>query len=147
MLVGGAILLAVVLLVWGRLSDPSRALIKSWQATGVKCLPQGHVNLAQHIHPQLTVMMDGQSVAVPANIGQVKTCMSEIHTHDANGAIHIESTDISRIFTLEQFFQVWGEPLEKEGYALSVTADGQSVENPKDLVLKDSQKIVVVYTK
>lgn len=147
MLVGGAVLLAVVLLVWGRLNDPSRALVKNWKAIGVKCLPQGHVNLAQHIHLKLTVSMDGQLVAVPANIGQVKTCMSEMHTHDTSGTIHIESAEAGTTFTLGQFFQVRGEPLDKNGYRLTATADGQKIENPAEFILKDSQQIILEYQK
>ena len=147
MLVGGAVLLAVVLLVWGRFNDSNRDLVENWKAAGIDCLPRGHVNLAQHIHLSLTVMLDGQPINVSAHIGEVRTCMAEVHTHDVGGTIHLESTDADKTFTLEQFFKVWGEPLDKNGYQLTATADSQMIENPAELILKDSQQILLEYQK
>lgn len=65
---------------------------------------------AYHVHAHLTIIRDGQMLAVPALIGLPDKCSYELHTHDLTGEIHIEAT-MKKHFTLGQFFAVWGEPL------------------------------------
>ena len=67
---------------------------------------------AQHIHAHLDVFLNGQAVAVPANIGidYVSSHITPLHTHDSSGVIHIESPDM-RTYTLGQFFTEWGVTL------------------------------------
>ncbi|MGI8803304.1 MAG: hypothetical protein ACR2KV_14255 [Solirubrobacteraceae bacterium] len=62
-----------------------------------------------HIHAMLRVFVDGVPVTVPANIGLPDTgnALSPLHTHDASGIIHLESTR-RFAFTLGQVFDVWG---------------------------------------
>ena len=44
-------------------------------------------------------------------------CLYWIHTHDGSGVIHIEAPDIAPPqggpFTLGMFFDIWGQPLER----------------------------------
>lgn len=73
--------------------------------------------LAIHIHPWLTISIEGKNVTIPAAIGIANpvlqngvagsgSCFEPMHTHDASGIIHIESaTDIN--YTLGDFFQIW----------------------------------------
>ena len=73
--------------------------------------------LAIHIHPWLTIDVDGKNVTIPAAIGIANpviqngvagsgSCFEPMHTHDSSGIIHIESaTDIN--YTLADFFQIW----------------------------------------
>jgi len=75
-----------------------------------------------HIHAHLTIVLDGVNVLVPAGIGITPprtmdqgfvtggTCFYWLHTHDVSGVIHVESPT-SQLYTLGQFFDVWGEPL------------------------------------
>ncbi|MGH9410335.1 MAG: hypothetical protein ACRD1V_12880 [Vicinamibacterales bacterium] len=78
--------------------------------------------LKVHIHAHLSLFNNGQQIAVPYGIGLVQpfqllngfvgraSGFYWLHTHDATGIIHIESpTD--RVYTLGNFFDVWGEPL------------------------------------
>ena len=37
-------------------------------------------------------------------------CLYWLHTHDSTGVVHIESP-VQRVYTLGQFFDVWGRPL------------------------------------
>jgi hypothetical protein len=81
-----------------------------------------------HIHPRLEVFIEGQQVTIPANIGidpklwkdrslerygmpmpdmKEMPYMSPIHTHDASGTLHVEST-ANKIYTLDDFFDIWG---------------------------------------
>jgi hypothetical protein len=78
-----------------------------------------------HIHTHLTIFVNGQARQVPAGIGipsaqttQTQagqyvgsgTCFYWLHTHAADGIIHIESP-VKRTFTLGNFFDEWGQPL------------------------------------
>ena len=65
---------------------------------------------AYHVHSHLTILKDGQPLAIPADIGIVPGCTYDLHTHDMTGIIHVESPAPAR-FTLGQFFAVWGQPL------------------------------------
>ena len=90
---------------------------------GVKCETSEQV--AYHIHAHLAVFVNGVQKAIPGGIGipgRVSeaagaakwvgsgTCFYFLHTHTNDGIIHIESPD-ARVFTLGDFFAVWGQPL------------------------------------
>ena len=84
--------------------------------------------LVFHIHAHLSLFYRGEQVAVPAGIGIVAPGAMQagfvgggrafywMHTHDATGIIHVESP-VDRRFTLGQFFDIWGEPLEEDDVA------------------------------
>lgn len=60
-----------------------------------------------HIHQQLDVYVNGTHVAVPADIGVFGTeFLTEIHTHDTSGIIHVESPT-QTTFRLAQLFGEW----------------------------------------
>ena len=82
--------------------------------------------VAFHTHAHLTIFVRGAARTVPPGIGiapplqvqQTPTglyaaggqCFSYLHTHAADGIIHIESP-IQRVYTLGAFFDVWRQPL------------------------------------
>ena len=93
------------------------------QVDGISC--QSTEQLLFHIHAHLTVFVNGSPRQVPAGIGipgaQAQdtpsgtfitggTCLYWLHTHAADGIIHIESP-VRRTFTLGQVFNEWGQPL------------------------------------
>ena len=135
-----------ILFAWPKLNDPNRFTASLWKDSGVGCLP-AHQNANQHIHSELKISVDGRDETIPANVGVVRGCMAELHTHDADGVIHIESVESGKIFTLEQFFTVFGQPLERGGFSLEMILDGASNQELGNLVLKDKQKIDLVYKK
>ncbi|MEK7479603.1 MAG: hypothetical protein AAB634_03675 [Patescibacteria group bacterium] len=139
------VIVLVVLFALPKYLDPNRELVSSWRKAGVACLTNGHTNLAKHFHPFLSVQIDGKLEAIPATVGVIPTCMAEIHMHDESGKIHVESFNGEKVFTLSQFFVVWGKTIEREGYDLKATLDGKPLENPEELILKDEQKIVLEY--
>jgi hypothetical protein len=78
-----------------------------------------------HIHAHLTIFVNGAARQIPAAVGipgaQAQstpngpfiasgTCFYWLHTHAADGIIHIESP-IHRTYTLGNFFDEWGQPL------------------------------------
>jgi cyclophilin family peptidyl-prolyl cis-trans isomerase len=69
--------------------------------------------ITDHIHPFLTIIVDGQQVEIPSDIG-LKTGESfSPHTHDKTGKLHIgEGLNAGinkevRYVTLKDFFDVW----------------------------------------
>jgi hypothetical protein len=91
----------------------------------------------EHYHAHLDVIIDGQRVTVPANVGiDIESQrISPVHTHDTSGIIHIESTTHST-YTLGQFFTEWGVQLNRQcigsfcagpNRQILATVDGQPV--------------------
>jgi len=75
---------------------------------GLQTLPQEAVNT--HYHSHLDIYADGKRVTVPALIG-INTgaqYITQLHTHDTRGVIHIESPKANDHFTLGQFMAEWG---------------------------------------
>ena len=108
-----------------------------------------------HIHAHLTIDVNGSPVQVPAGIGipgavaqntpqgpfiSSGTCFYWLHTHAADGIIHIESP-VQRTYTLGNFFDEWGQPLGpgQVGSAtghVTVIYNGQAYQgNPRNVPL------------
>ena len=108
----------------GRAIAPPKGLPNGAQIDRIDCQSQEQVLF--HIHAHLTVFVRGQARQVPAGIGiaqpyQVATtpegafvaaapCFMWLHTHAADGIIHTESP-VQRTYTLGEFFDIWGQPL------------------------------------
>jgi len=106
-----------------------------------------------HIHPILEIVVNGEPVPVPENIGIRETCMTVLHTHTPDGVIHVESPE-KRDFTLADFFAVWEKPFTKneilsyradQNHKITVTVDGVEVDTFENTILKDGQRIVIRY--
>lgn len=67
-------------------------------------------------------------MTVPANTGITSRCIAFLHTHDTSGIIHIEAPQ-PRAYTLGDFFQVWGQPLDATHLLNRVAA------NPGDITV------------
>ncbi len=144
MWVAGLVLVVAALLIIPRLgANRSNGI-----TTTVPCLVP-NVALVQHIHPHLTIKVDGVEETIPTNIG-LGSCERAVHTHDGTGTIHVEAQD-NRQYTIGDFFDVWGKPIARDSYQLLVIIDGTAdVERPdvyRAIQLKDNQQIVMEYTK
>jgi hypothetical protein len=108
-----------------------------------------------HIHAHLTIFVNGVARQVPAAIGipgavtqntqsgpfiGSGSCFYWLHTHAADGIVHIESP-VQAAFTLGEFFDEWGQPL---GPAVAGPAHGRVIVlyngkvfegNPRDVPL------------
>jgi hypothetical protein len=111
-----------------------------------------------HIHQHLDVFVNGKKKPVPALIGIFNTAggfITDIHTHDTTGVIHVESPSKSQKFSLGEFFAVWGVRFTPKcigGYCKpstnwSVYVNGKPVADPQNLVLQSHQEIAVVIGK
>ncbi|HEV7804694.1 MAG TPA: hypothetical protein VGO80_02660 [Solirubrobacteraceae bacterium] len=116
-----------------------------------------------HIHQHLDLFVDGESVPVASDIGIAadRSFISPLHTHapqdgqPPNGILHVESPT-QAIFSLGQFFAVWGVRLDadciggrcadEDGRELHTWVDGKPVAgDPTRIVLAEHQEIVLAY--
>ena len=137
-------IIVAVLIVGGLFALPRFFGSSSFSGgSGAPCLAQ-HLSVREHIHPQLTIAMDGEFETIPATIGN-SPCLRTIHTHDRTGELHVEPQDSSE-YTLADFFRTWGKSIEREGYALEITVNGTLVENPAAIIFEGGQRIAMEYT-
>jgi hypothetical protein len=108
-----------------------------------------------HIHAHLTIFVNGTARQVPAAIGipgaqaqptpagafvEQGTCFYWLHTHAADGLIHIESP-VQRSYTLGNFFDEWGQPLSAgrvgpaSGHVVALYNGQVFTGNPRDIPL------------
>jgi len=104
-----------------------RVVVPGEQIDRIAC--QAGEQVLFHIHAHLTIFVDGAARQVPAGIGiappyEVEetpagafvagaACFMWLHTHSADGIIHTESP-VRRVYTLGDFFDIWGQPLGRE---------------------------------
>lgn len=143
----GIALVLIILFALPKLTDPNGGLASVWKNAGVDCLSMGHSNVLQHLHPHLRIVVDGLEEALPINVGVLNNCMSEVHTHDTTGTIHVETLVSDKVVYLKDFLTVYGKPIQREGYTILMTVDGQPNLELENLTLKDKQQIVLDYKK
>ena len=129
---------------------------------------------AIHLHPRLTITINGEAVAVPANIGIDPNVwqdhsldsysgmqampsmgmegMAPLHTHDTSGTIHVESA-VTRDYTLGDFFRIWGRAFDSQqvlghvaqsGHKVWMVVDGATLSPSNSLVLRHGMNIQIV---
>lgn len=123
-----------------------------------QCL-DSHNSLAMHIHPRVELVIDGQSIAVPDDLGiDTSACvqaMHLLHTHDATGKLHIEGYETFSP-TAQLIFEVWNisfpeddtlQPLFDEPARVSITVNGVATEAAwDDIELKDGETLRIEHT-
>jgi hypothetical protein len=129
-------------------NNSSAVLSDRLQLLGLSAL--GQEGTVIHIHQHLDVYVNGKKVAVPALIGIDSSAgfLTELHTHDASGILHVESPT-KRNFVLGQVFGEWGVKLTSNclgSYCgkLKWWVNGTPMTgNPAELILKAHQEIVI----
>jgi hypothetical protein len=120
---------------------------------GIRCdRAEGDV---EHIHVNLQLFDRGKPVQVPTGVGipQGGSCLYWLHTHSADGFIHIESP-VKRSFDLGEFFDIWGPDLSltkaatlsaPRGHHLSIWVDGKPWHgsDPRTIAFHDHETIVI----
>jgi hypothetical protein len=125
------------------------------KAIGLDALPREGVR--EHIHVHLDIVINGAVLnGLPALIGIniPGRFITELHTHDTTGIVHIESPKV-RKFTLGEFFDVWGLRFSSTclgGYCASGTKRiwvwvnaKRVLTDPRQIAFKAHQEIVVAY--
>jgi len=83
---------------------------------GIPCLAD--MDETYHAHTHLSILLNGDAISIPEAVGIVpgpssttgNRCFYEIHSHDLTGKVHVEAATPG-VFTLGQFFGIWGQPL------------------------------------
>jgi hypothetical protein len=130
---------------WPSQSD---LLAQRLRPSGLDALTMEGTVLHHHVH--LDLYAYGRRVSVPALVGidQGAGFLTELHTHDASGVIHVESP-VQRSFTLGQFFCEWGVKLNANCLGpyrgrLAWWVNGRRMHgNPALLALRQHQEIVI----
>jgi hypothetical protein len=136
---------------WPAPVDPAAGV----RAAGLQAAPSE--GMVQHFHVHLDLLVDGQPVPVPANLGiDVREQLyAELHTHAETGVVHAEAASAETTFTLGQLFVEWGVRLDADhlggltagdGKQLRAYVDGRPLAgDPARLRLVDHQEIVLAY--
>jgi hypothetical protein len=115
-----------------------------------------------HIHVHLAIFVNGEEQEIPYGIGIGQpwdvadsdegpfvtngSCFYWIHTHTADGVVHIESP-VRRRFTLGDFFGVWQIPLSAtqvgpaQGQVITYINGQRDATNPPDIPLLPHARI------
>jgi hypothetical protein len=127
----------------------------AWAHTGMD--PVGGVGCYKigqyHTHALLSIYRDGVRLALPGSIGRDTGCEYELHTHEGSGTIHIEA-DSPKVFTLGQFFLLWGQNLSdasvaglpgKPSYFVIENEQVTRITtNPADITLTPHKEVVII---
>jgi hypothetical protein len=123
------------------------------EVDGIKC--ETSEQLVYHVHAHLFILLDGKPQTVSSQIGipgaPLPRCFYWLHTHDNSGIIHIESPT-NRNYNLGQFFDIWGQPLNRIDVAthpvpstgLTVFVNGvQYSDDPRNIELTAHTQVVL----
>ena len=122
-------------------------------------VPSPGNKMVLHNHAILSVTYDGQPLAVPQHIGMVDVGkaedpllfgdhsldkygmegMSPLHTHDANGTIHVEA-NTDRDFKLGEFMDIW-KGLKIKDKTVLATVNGNPGSDFRNIILNDGVTI------
>jgi len=121
-----------------------------------------------HWHPALKIVIDGETVLIPDDIGYgtgrtIDTHlsgmrMSPIHTHESDGTIHIENLNPAEkpeTLTLGYFFYVWNETFSAtcifdyctDNGDLKMFVNGKDNNEFGNYIMHDGDDILIQYTK
>lgn len=130
------------------LNEQDRPLVVThWKDTSVLCLSHSFIEMHDHGSAQLSIFIDGQPQLIPAEVGISQDCVADIHTHDNTGRLHLHLHGGEPKATLADFFAVAGEPVQRVGYTLSVTVNGEDyTDQVNSYKIKHGDEIVVRYT-
>jgi len=111
-----------------------------------------------HLHTDLSIEIDGESIDIPQGLGLGGGINNSMHVHEADNVLHMHSWTQSplreRDVTLGNFFKVWGKDFTRESLLGSVAESGKSitmtvngVENFEfeNYVMQDGDVIEIIY--
>jgi len=122
-------------------------------------IPCGAANETFHIHSHLSIFVNGDAKAFPAQVGipqltPTTDCHYYVHTHDHSGKIHMEAP-AAQDFTLGNLFDIWGQPLTATNvagvtnlpmsvYIYDATTITQFTGDPKTIPMLSHRHIAIV---
>ena len=122
------------------------------EVSGVPCTEVE--GAAYHAHVGLSIYYNGSFYSPPAGIGVRGDCIFWLHTHDADGVIHVEPGR-DEVYTLGQFLDIWGVDIYNASslgfniggdYEVIVYVNGEPYQgNPRNIILSHGDEIVIEY--
>lgn len=99
-----------------------------------------------HWHPILKIYAKGVEQEIPKDIG-LGVVEQPIHTHDANGTIHLEFSGFvpKGDTTLGQFFRVWGKDFNSFGANVKMTVNEKENVEFENYQMRDGDRIELRY--
>ena len=95
----------------------------------------------KHTHLALRIYWDGASWPVPARLGYAQNGQTlAIHTHAADGVVHLHLPAGHKPFTLQQILDLWG--LKTDGMSITVWKDGHAWQDGLGQPIPDLADIV-----
>jgi hypothetical protein len=100
-----------------------------------------------HTHPELAIYVKGVKQEMPANLGVGGSFMAPVHTHEANGVIHLEFQGLVKKsdITLGQFFKSWRKDMNSFGTNVKMTVNGKENMELENYQMQDKDKIELNY--
>ncbi len=150
------VLIITGLLLWGRvLKNKTEKSLEDMTSREVAFRMTTDMATQFHIHPEISIIIDGVEQEIPPNIGVKQNSMTAIHTHEGGGLIHVEAP-IKKDFTIGDFFAVWGKTFTRDqildsvvdtSYEITVIVNGVVVTTYENTVMHDKDTIVISYSK
>lgn len=144
--VAGGVIAAVILA--SKAPEPALAI------NGISCDKNEHV--VYHTHTHLDIFVNGQPFEVPGGVGiKPSECLFWMHTHSADGIIHVESPK-ERQMTLGEFFDIWARTVQEVPQFPAIPSAGNSSPvvyvngekasgNYRDTTISPDTEIALVY--
>jgi hypothetical protein len=158
------ILIAIIIIGAVGLGLGLYSLLAVSKTTGYVSLP----NKPIHWHPHLEIIIKGEKVVIPANIGigasyssspfyDSMMGMTNVHTHDDSGTLHWEVmmyAPTREDLYLSNFFQVWGKTFNEncifefcngpEG-SMKMFVNGKQNNDFERYIIRDGDEIVIEF--
>jgi hypothetical protein len=145
---------------------PASTSLTGGSVDAITCRNVNTATVKYHIHVHLAIYVSGHEQRVPAGVGitspaivqhlatgtfidaGASDCLYWLHTHVADGIIHVEAPS-RQAFTLGEFFDVWHQPLTAQQVgpakgALVVYLNGRRwTQNPRLIPLLAQEQIQI----
>lgn len=140
----------LLLLIATAIPSPSYAALPEC----IKAPPKGTQEELRHIHVLFLIraihLEDGERrvdlFEPPAGLGISQKCMREIHIHNPDGILHIESFNKDKVFTFGDFLDLlWFERKLSLGDNPKVLVGGEEIKDYSNVILTDGMSIIVEY--
>jgi len=110
---------------------PASSALHGQEVNGISCVTQSQETVAEHTHTLVLIYVDGVERRIPGGVGitpprlvehntggtfydvGLTDCLYWIHTHAADGIVHVESPRHGT-YTLGDLFAIWGQPLRSD---------------------------------
>jgi hypothetical protein len=137
--------------IWGTFDSPPANVRQTAAEAGIKVL--GSEGTLVHFHARVQIIDGNGQLLIPANLGIGNGYITELHTHDESGILHIEAASAGT-WRLGQFFTEWGHPISRQGIAPLTVPAGSTMHvfvngvetnaDPATIVLDDHMDIAIV---